>query len=224
MEKIYLGIMVFAAVGIAYTFLTSSPTQAGEGQSTILISVEKSTVNYNDMEGWSAKGLPPNEDYKATLRSIDTALLLGSGTADANGEATGSFLVGENIPPGTFTFRVELASDPKKFDEVSVDLVPEGSRELVPDTILLSVEKTTVDYNDMEAWSVKGLPPNTDYITSLRFSDTVLIVGSGTADANGEATGSFLVGENIPPGTFTFRVELASDPKKFDEVSVDLVP
>ncbi|MFQ5970357.1 MAG: PQQ-dependent sugar dehydrogenase [Nitrososphaerales archaeon] len=191
---------------------------------TIVVSVEKTTVVYGDVEAWSVKGLPPNSDYKTTLRWPGTVLKLRGGTADANGEASDSFQVGENIPAGNFRVRVELASDPKKFGEASVDLaLGEVSRDLLPKTIVVSVEKTTVRYNDTLVWSVKGLPSNADYSTMIKFSGIALKLASGTADANGEASGSIAVGENIPPGAFTFSVQLKSDPARFGEVNIDLV-
>ncbi len=90
-------------------------------------------------------------------------------------------------------------------------------------TIVLSVESNPVSYNDTENWSVKGLPPNADYVATIRLGGTAAIVGKGTTDANGTASGSFVVGQNIPSGIFIFRVELASDPAKYDEVSIALM-
>ncbi len=114
-------IMVLAAAGIAYTMATSSPTPIAP-EPTLQLSLGKTTVNYGDQETWSVKGLAPGGDYVATIRLGGTAAIIGKGTTDANGTASGSFVVGQNIPPGTFIFRVELASDPAKFDEVSIAL------------------------------------------------------------------------------------------------------
>ncbi|MFQ5970363.1 MAG: ArnT family glycosyltransferase, partial [Nitrososphaerales archaeon] len=209
--------------GTAYLYLPKE-TIASVSIETLVLSVEKTTVNYGDVETWSAKGLPPYADYKTTLRWSGTVLKIGAGSADANGEASGSFVVGENIPPGTFRVRVELASDPKKFGEASVDFAPgEVSRDILPKTIVVSVEKTTVVYGDVEAWSAKGLPPNAEYETRIGWPGYVLKLASGTADANGEASGSFVVVEDIPLGDFAFRVQLKSDPKRFAEVSMELV-
>ncbi|MFQ5941720.1 MAG: PQQ-dependent sugar dehydrogenase, partial [Nitrososphaerales archaeon] len=51
---------------------------------------------------------------------------IGDGAADANGEARGSFVVGENIS-GPFTFELKLLSDADGFGEVSIDLIPRGT-------------------------------------------------------------------------------------------------
>jgi hypothetical protein len=126
LRKTYLAIIIFAAVGIGYTFATSKnlyvPTgtnsPAASSDIDISLSVEKPTVNYGDTQTWSVKGLPPNADYIATVRFADTALIVGTGRANANGEANGSFLIGQNIPPGTFIFKVEVSSDPAQFKEV----------------------------------------------------------------------------------------------------------
>ncbi|MFQ5970324.1 MAG: hypothetical protein ACE5J2_07520 [Nitrososphaerales archaeon] len=230
MEKLFLAIIIAGAVGVGYalasTFTTQSSTAPNTSSAPIIIlpSVEKNIVGYNHTESWGVKGLPPYAGYVATLRWSDTAVVIDSGTADANGEASGSFLVVEEIPAGKFVFRVELASDAGKFGETSVDLVPGVSIDFEPSNIVVSIEKNLVAYNDTQTWSVKGLPPNADYTATLRWPDTALIIDSGTADANGEASGSFLVGEEISAGKFVFRVELASFPAMFGEVSMDLIP
>jgi hypothetical protein len=182
---------------------------------SVMISLEKPTIHYNDTQTWSAKGLPPNADYIAAVKLADTALIVDTGRTDANGEATGSFEVGSNIPPGPVTFRVELASDPTIFGEASM-AIPSGSMEI-------AVEKIAVNYYDTQNWRVKGLPPNADYIATIRFANTAVIVNVGVADANGEAADSFQIGPTIPSGTFAFRVELASDPGTFGEIILNLI-
>jgi hypothetical protein len=130
LRKRYLAIIIFAGAGIAYTFATSEDLYVSTGTFSppirsdinISLSVEKDTVNYGDIQTWSVRGLPPNADYVATVRFADTALVVGTGRANANGEANGSFLIGQNIPPGTFIFKVEVSSDPTIFKEVSTFL------------------------------------------------------------------------------------------------------
>jgi hypothetical protein len=46
---------------------------------------------------------------------------------------------------------------------------------------------------------------------------TVLVIGSGKADVNGDAGGSFVVAMNLPMGDIAIRVELTSDQSIFDE-------
>ena len=130
LRKIYLAIIIFAVVGIAYTFATSknlylsSGTFSPPASSEIAISVSKMNVHYGDMEAWSAKGLPPGADYVNTIRFENVALILGGSRANVNGEANGSFLIGGNIPPGIFRIAVAVSSDPEKLAEVSVNLEP----------------------------------------------------------------------------------------------------
>jgi len=125
MQKMYIiGITVgVAAVAVAVAVAVVSYTQS-QYSVNILVSLEKPTVNYGDTQTWSVKGLPPNADYIATIRFADTALIVNIGTADVNGEATDSFVIGPNIPPGTLAFRIEIASDPGTFDEITLNLVP----------------------------------------------------------------------------------------------------
>ena len=126
MQKIYMAIIAAAAavaVGvIAYTVVSSTGNE--KTADTIVVSVEKATVNHNDTQTWHTKGLPPNAAYAVTLRLADTALVVSTGTADANGEASGSFLVEPNLPLGTVVLRVELASDSSKFGEFSLNILP----------------------------------------------------------------------------------------------------
>ena len=91
--------------------------------SKIIVLVGKDTIGYNDTQTWSSKGLPPNADYVVTVRGEGVALVIGSGTTDDNGEAAGSFLVGNNLPLGTLGIRLELASNPNAFGEISFHLV-----------------------------------------------------------------------------------------------------
>jgi hypothetical protein len=223
MQKMYIiGITVgVAAVAVAVAVAVVIYTQS-QYSVNILVSLEKTTVNYGDTQTWSVKGLPPNADYIATVRWASTALIVNTGTANNNGEANGSFPIGPTIAPGTVMLRVELASDATNYGETSMNIALSSGE--LSGSILLSVEKTTVNYGDTQTWSVKGLPPNADYIATVRFADTALIVNIGTADVNGEATDSFVIGPNIPPGTLAFRIEIASDPGTFDEITLNLVP
>ena len=130
LRKIYLAIIIFAVIGIAYTFATSKNLYLSSGtfsppassNSEISISVSKMNVHYGDMEAWNAKGLPPGADYVAKVNFASLALRVGSGRANANGEANGSFGIGDNIPLGPVTLRIELASDPAIFGEAPMNI------------------------------------------------------------------------------------------------------
>ncbi|MFQ5970542.1 MAG: hypothetical protein ACE5J2_08635 [Nitrososphaerales archaeon] len=223
MQKIYLGIIAAVAAGIVYTLVTSFATPTGP-EPTLFISVEKTTVVYGDIENWSVKGLPHYAPYETRIE-WPGHVVITNGSADFRGEASGCFLVTEDIPAGTFTFRFALASNPEKYSEVSINVLHgEGSIEPASDIIVVSVVKDTVRYGERENWGVKGLPPNADYETRIGWPGHVAIIDKGNANADGVACGSFLVVEEIPARTVSFRVALASDPDKFGEVSINVVP
>lgn len=90
--------------------------------SKIFVFVQKSSIGYNDTQTWNSKGLPSYANYAVTIRGDKIAIVLGTGTADVNGEANGSFLVGSNLLPGTQDLRIELTADPKIFGEISFNL------------------------------------------------------------------------------------------------------
>ncbi len=123
MQKIYLAILAALVAGILYTFATSYYSHSAP-DIRIAISVEKDHVTYGDLLNWNAKGLPADSGYVATVRLSNIALIVGTGKSDARGEATGSFGIGQNIPTGTFLFRIALASGPDQFNEVSVKIIP----------------------------------------------------------------------------------------------------
>ena len=221
MKKIDLIIIAAVVVAVGYGLVASFNIQSAPENRPITVSVEKNAVNYDDTLRWSVKGLPANAGYVATLRFPGTALIVGSGNADGKGEATGAIPIGKNIPAGPLAFRIELESDGSKFHEVPVELISkEGTTQKI---VVLSVEKSTVNYNDTENWTVKGLPPNASYVATLRLAGTAAIIGKGITDQHGEASGSFVVGQGLPAGTIIFRVELETDPAQFDEVSITIM-
>ncbi len=118
MRKVYLGIIVAAVAGIVYTVVTSYT----DLQPSLVVSADRNNFTYYEVAKWSAKGLPPNADYKTMIVWKDGGVISGGGTADSKGEANGSFMVGDNIPSGAFTLRVELASNAKKFGEVMMNV------------------------------------------------------------------------------------------------------
>ena len=118
MRIVYLGILIAAVVGVVYTLITSY----NEFQPSYVVSVDKPNFHHFDTANWRVKGLPANADYKTILGWGDDSVLLPGGTANAKGEAAGSFLIGDNIPPGAFTLRIELASNPSRFGEVSMNV------------------------------------------------------------------------------------------------------
>jgi hypothetical protein len=82
------------------------------------VTIEKLQISYGDTQNWRAK-LPPNASYLVTLRSQagPAVIVIGSGDANSNGDASGSFLIGGNLPAGETALRVELTSNPSIFDE-----------------------------------------------------------------------------------------------------------
>ncbi|MFQ5941458.1 MAG: hypothetical protein ACE5KA_07165, partial [Nitrososphaerales archaeon] len=158
MKKILLAIIIAVAVGIGITLATSLSMQPQlEREMPIVISVDKDVVSYGDTVNWSAKGFPPNAGYKTLLgwvrEEVFVVFITGEGAADANGEARGSFVVGENIS-GPFTFKLELLSDAEEFGVVSIDIKDEAG-EMAPQAIVVSVDKDVVSYGDTVNWSAK---------------------------------------------------------------------
>jgi|GEM_PF-5296831 len=216
MKKIFIGIIVSAVALIGYIAATSYTQQTPSEMAKFGpdISVEKTTINYDDIQLWSGK-LPPGASYLVTLRPVATGtiFILGSGNADANGDANGSFLVARNLPTGETALRVEVASDSSVFDEEVFAITG------IPPTITVTVANAQVNYGDMQSWEAKGLPRDTGYVLTIRSisSPVVVLLGSGNANTDGEASGSFLVEGNVPSGDNAFRIELASDPNVYNE-------
>jgi hypothetical protein len=189
-------------INTAYLYLPKS----------VLVSIQKSHIGYNDMQVWIAK-LPANSSYLLTLRSPgNPVVVLGSGNADQNGEASGSFVVGGNLPRGTTVLRVEMTSDPSIFEE-STFIIEEP-----PGSMTLTLEKSIINYDDIQTWSAHGFIPNEVYLITIRSpGNPVVVLGSGNADQNGEASGSFVVGRNLPSGDSILRIEVASLPSYYTE-------
>jgi hypothetical protein len=116
-KKVILAIIVAAIVSTGYTALTTAhnPFEL----KTVNFSVDKLTIDYDDMQTWTANGLPPNAGYTVTLRSLanPVVVVLGSGNANDEGEAGGSFLVGRNLAFGDTILRVALSEEPENFGE-----------------------------------------------------------------------------------------------------------
>lgn len=89
----------------------------------IIVKVEKASLSYGEIQTWYVSGLLPYEEYLVTVRWPGIALLLGSGRADATGQAKGSFRVCANIPSGNIIFRVELKSDDLKYGETEFEVI-----------------------------------------------------------------------------------------------------
>ena len=189
-------------VNTAYLYLPRS----------VLVSIQKSHVGYDDTQTWSAK-LPANTSYLLTLRSPgNPVVVLGSGNADQNGEVSGSFVVGGNLPRGTTALRVEMTSDPSIFEE-STFIIEEP-----PGSITLTLEKSIINYDDIQTWTAHGFIPNEGYLITIRSpGNPVVVLGSGNADQNGEVSGSFVVGRNLPSGDSILRIEVASLPSYYSE-------
>ncbi|MGH9923601.1 MAG: hypothetical protein ACRD38_12705, partial [Nitrososphaerales archaeon] len=179
-----------------------------------ILVVAKPAVNYDEIQNWSAK-ITPGAGYLVTLRPVGSPaiFILGSGNADANGDAVGSFGVARNLPTGDIALRVELVSDPATFDEKLFAV-----SEITP-SVAVTVANQQVNYGDTQGWEAAGLPPDAGYVITLRSlaNPIVFVLGSGNADANGDARGSFGIGGNLPAGASAFRVELTSDPSIYDE-------
>jgi|GEM_PF-2092111 len=192
-------------VNTAYLYLPKS----------ILVSIQKSHIGYDDTQTWNVK-LPPNAGYLLTLRSPGkSVIVIGSGNADANGDAGGSFVVGGNLPIGTTALRIELTSDPSIFEERTFIV------EDPPGSIILTLQTPNISYNDIQSWSASGFAPHEGYVVTLRSptNRTVIVIASGNADANGNASGSFLVGGNVPSGDNMLRIEAASLPSYYGEAT-----
>ena len=178
----------------------------------IVISVQKSHIGYGETQTWTSQ-LPSNSDYIATLRWSGTTLIESKARADANGNAGGSFSIGGNLPTGAISLRVELASDPSTFEEKTFFIGdPPGS-------ITLTLQNSAISYDNTQIWAASGFAPYESFVVTLRStaSPTVLVIGSGNADAKGEASGSFLVGRNLLPGDNILRIEVASLPSYYSE-------
>jgi hypothetical protein len=175
----------------------------------IVISVEKLRIGYDDTQTWTAT-LSPNTDYLLTLRSPTSpvVIVLGSGNADADGNASGSFVVARNLPSGIAALRVELISDSSMFEEV-IFIVGDP-----PASITLTLEKSQIVFDDTQTWTAKGFLPYESYVLMVRSSTSpvVIVLGSGNADADGNASGSFVVARNLPSGENILRIEVASHP------------
>lgn len=188
----------------------------GEASPSVALTVTNLQVNYDETQTWNAN-ISPNARYVVTLRPLGntTVILIGSGTADASGAASSSFVVGRNLSPGPTNLRVELASDPSIFDE-KLFMVGE-----ISPSVNVTVASAQMNYDDTQSWNASGLPPDAGYVITLRSlaSPVIIVLGSGSADANGEATGSFIVGRNVPAGEAILRIELASLPTYYGEVT-----
>lgn len=176
-----------------------------------VLSVEKSRVGYGETQTWSAK-LPANANYVATLVWPTSTVIVGNGTADANGNASGSFVVGTNLPSEPITLRIESDS------AVEERIFIVGDR---PGSLTLSVLSSQISYGETQSWSAKGFAPREAYVVTLRSptNPSILIISSGNADANGEVRGSFLVGTNLSLGDNILRVEVGSLSSYYTEVT-----
>jgi hypothetical protein len=178
------------------------------------ITVQSFRMNYNDTQTWNVK-LPPNADYRLTLRSPgNPVFVIGSGSADENGEASGSFVVGGNLPLGATALRVELASNPSIFEERTFII---GNP---PGSITLTLQRSIVTHGETQIWIASDLVPYERYVVTVRSpGNPVFVIGSGSADENGEASGSFVVGGNLPLGDNTLRLEIASNSSYHSEAT-----
>jgi hypothetical protein len=179
----------------------------------IVISVQKSHIGYGETQTWTAQ-LPSNSDYVATLRWSGTTLIAGKSITDGNGNVGGSFLIGSDLPAGPITLRVELASDPSTFEERTFFISD------APGTITLTLQQS-ISYDNTQTWTASGFAPYEDFVVTLRSptNPTVFVIGSGNADVNGEASGSFLVARNLPAGDNILRIEVASLPTYYSEAT-----
>jgi len=115
MPKLYLSITVAVIVGIAfaYTMIAAASFVAKNAEENdIHLSVDKTTVRHGDNLTWNANKLPPNAEYAVTLRWAGTIVIIGKGIANTDGEASDSFLIGQNLPTGSVTLLIELVSNP----------------------------------------------------------------------------------------------------------------
>ena len=115
MSKLYLSVAVAVIIGVAFAYVmiagASSVVKNAE-EKAIHLSVNKTTLNYGDNLAWNATKLPPNAEYAITVRWSGTIVVIGKGNANADGEASGSFLIGQNLPTGIVTLLIELVSNP----------------------------------------------------------------------------------------------------------------
>src|SRR5574341_1626834 len=147
MKKIFIGIIVSAAALIGYIVFTNMPATQPQPAETgsVVLSLGSTIVDYNDTQTWSAK-VPENADYVVTVRPVNdpTIFLIGPGTADFRGDASGTVLIGGNLPAGPTNLRVELASDPSIFDE-KLFMVGE-----VSPSVNVTVASTQMNYDRSE--------------------------------------------------------------------------
>jgi MFS family permease len=176
------------------------------------LSVQETSLQHGDTQTWNARGLPQNAGYVVTIRWGGSALVVQSGNTNESGEARGSFMVGNNIPQGATALRVELTSNPLIFKET---LFTVG--ELTDSPIVLEVQKSHATYGDTQTWNARGLPQNAGYVVTIRWGGSALVVQSGNTNESGEARGSFMVGNNIPQGETTLRIELLLLPSYYKE-------
>ena len=193
----------------AYLYLPND-LQDSLGIETFVVSIDKPRVSYGDIVNWSAKKLHPNEDYVVKLRWPDMVAITGSGKADVNGEASGSFEIERNLPIGIVTLGIEDSSNDLRF----------GEKVLLIQAVL-TVQKLQIGYGDTQTWSAKGLPPDAEYILKLGSprSAGVFILGNGSADSKGEASGSFLIGSNLPAGDNILSIELKTGSSQKESVT-----
>lgn len=115
MLKLYLSVTVAIIIGVAFAYAmiagASFAARSAE-ESGINLSVDKTTLNYGDNLTWNATKLPPNAEYTITVRWSGTTIVIGKGNANVDGEASGTFLIGENLPSGIVTLMIELVSNP----------------------------------------------------------------------------------------------------------------
>jgi hypothetical protein len=169
------------------------------------ISVDNPKVSHGDIVHWSAKRLTPNAEYVATVRQPSVAWVVNTGTADNNGEASGSFQIASNMSLGPITLRIEDTSDNSRLGEKTLVI-----------RAVLTVQKSQISYDDTQTWSVEGLPPDAEYVLTLGSpqSALVFVLGKGSADSKGEASGSFLIGQNLPSGDNVLSIALTGSSYK----------
>ncbi|MGH9923428.1 MAG: hypothetical protein ACRD38_11820, partial [Nitrososphaerales archaeon] len=182
--------------------------QAGENAYLYLpkdafISIEKFQVKQGDSQTWSGR-VRPDAEYSVTLRWPGNAVVVGSGKADTTGQVSGSFLVGSNVPSGPVT--LQIASDQSAYEEKTF-LVGESSG-----SVSLVVVESHINYGAAQIWAAKGLPPYASYVLTLKLDGATLVLSGGNADENGDASGSFGVGTNIPKGENFLQIDVPSYP------------
>jgi len=178
----------------------------------IVVLVQKSHIGYGETQNWTAK-LPPDSEFVATLRWSGTTQTVGEGVSGSSGDVSGSFYIDSSVPAGAIFLRVQLASEPSTFeDKAFIVGDPPGS-------LTLTLQNSAIGYDTTQTWVSSGFVPYERFVVTLRSptSPTVLVIGSGNADAKGEASGSFLVGRNLLFGDNILRIEVASLPSYYKE-------